>query len=161
MSDAELMERYRLSAKGLQSALQQLLKTNALKEGELAGRFPGFEDTVTIEDTRRVNRTQVRLTLPIYETRDLETKGSIRDITEKGVGVRGIPAVVGEVKEFVIVADDFVDVDPFVLEAECRWITKESRGEYVGGFEIQKISPASLQELKKLIQILLSFQRSS
>ena len=158
MSDADLMEKYKLSAKGLQSAYQQLLKANALTERELQGRSPGFEDTVTVEDTRRLNRTKVRTLLPIYETRDFLLKGRVRDINEKGVGIQGIQAIQGELKEFVIASDEFVEVDPFVFEAECRWVKKEDNEEIFSGFEITKISDASLQELRRLIQLLLSFQ---
>lgn len=158
MSDAQLMERYKLSAKGLQSAYQQLLKANAVTEEDLSGRSPGFEDTVTVEDTRRLNRTKVRTVLPIYETRDLEVRGTVQDINEKGVGIRGIRAMEGEVKELVIASDDFVEVDPFVFEATCRWAKKGDDGQYSGGFEITRITEASSHELRKLIQFLLSFQ---
>ncbi len=158
MTDSELMDRYKLSAKGLQSAFAQLLKANAITEEDLMGRSPGFEDTVAVEDTRRLHRTPVRTVLPIYETRNLELKGTVRDINEKGVGVHGIRAIEGEIKELVIASDDFIEIDPFVFEAECRWIKKGDDGEYLGGFEITKITEASAHELRKLIQFLLSLQ---
>lgn len=161
VSDAELMEEYKISAKGLQSAYQQLLEANAVTEEDLVGRSPGFEDTVTVEDTRRLHRTKVRTILPVYETRNLELKGTVRDINEKGVGIRGIPSIQGEMKELVIASDDFVEIDPFVFEAECRWTRKGDDGEYESGFEITRITEASSQELRKLIQFLLSFQDSA
>jgi hypothetical protein len=97
------------------------------------------------------NLDRISYRVPIFELPDFRTEGTLRDITEKGFGVRGIDVGIGEIKEFVIPADDFVEIDPLVFEAECKWI-EEEHGDIVGGFEITDISEHTLSELRKLIR---------
>ena len=49
MTDAQLMEKYQLSAKGFQSVLKKLIKHNLMSESDLAVRPVGYEDTVAID----------------------------------------------------------------------------------------------------------------
>ena len=49
MTDAQLMEKYHLSARGLQSVLKKLVRHNLVSESDLAVRPVGYEDTVTID----------------------------------------------------------------------------------------------------------------
>jgi len=48
MSDADLMEKYRLTARGLQSLLDQLVKAGALKPTEIEKRVPWSDTTVDL-----------------------------------------------------------------------------------------------------------------
>jgi hypothetical protein len=43
------MEKYHLSARGLQSVLKKLVRHNLVSESDLAVRPVGYEDTVTID----------------------------------------------------------------------------------------------------------------
>jgi hypothetical protein len=79
----------------------------------------------------------------------------VTDVTEKGVGVRGIDAEVGETRTFVISADEFTLVGPFAFEATCRWVNRDgAEGDFLAGFEITKISEDGLRELRNLIRAL-------
>ena len=49
MTDAQLMEKYQLSARGLQSLLKKLIKHNLISESDLEVRPVGYEDTVAID----------------------------------------------------------------------------------------------------------------
>ena len=48
MSDADLMEKYRLSSKGLQSLFEQLVDAKVLKQRELDQRRPWTDNTVDV-----------------------------------------------------------------------------------------------------------------
>jgi uncharacterized protein (DUF433 family) len=48
MSDAELMDKYRLSSKGLQNLFQELTSTDVLKQSELDRRTSHSEETVEV-----------------------------------------------------------------------------------------------------------------
>jgi uncharacterized protein (DUF433 family) len=49
MTDAQLMEKYQLSARGLQSVLKKLIRHKLISESDLEVRPVGYEDTVTID----------------------------------------------------------------------------------------------------------------
>jgi hypothetical protein len=155
MTDADLMAKYGLSAKGLESAFTKLLNSRILTVGEIYGQRRSGQDTVIIDDVRELPRHFLSMTLPIYEPTNPEHRGRIRDVTEKGVGISGIQARIGEVKSFAIGCRPFLDVDNIWLEAECRWINSGKKiEEWYGGFQITKISPRDLRSLRELIRLL-------
>jgi hypothetical protein len=49
MTDAQLIEKYQLSAKGLQSLLKKLIQHSLLSESDLSWRPVGYDDTVAID----------------------------------------------------------------------------------------------------------------
>ena len=55
----------------------------------------------------------------------LEVEETLSDVTEKGIGITGMAARIGETKTFVIPAGDFIETDPILLEARCQWAEEE------------------------------------
>lgn len=108
------------------------------------------------EATRAFRR--IPYSVPVFEKKDLKKKGMLRDITENGLGIRGLRTEVGETKTFVIAPTDFLDIDPLVFDAQCRWTKRDRNGEYLAGFEITDISEPSLRELRKLIRFIQEFE---
>jgi hypothetical protein len=49
MTDAQLMDKYRLSARGLQSVLDKLLDAKLITQAERDWRPVDYEDTVTLD----------------------------------------------------------------------------------------------------------------
>jgi len=92
------------------------------------------------------------------EVEDLKSprvRGALRDITEKGLGITGIPARIGEIKNLVIPTDKFLDEEEISFEAECRWAKEETKqGQWSAGFQITKISEKGLEDLRNLIRSL-------
>jgi len=76
------------------------------------------------------------------------------DISETGLQISGIPTRFGDTKEFLVQADYFADVLPFVIEARCQWASKAESGRLFSGFEITSISKQAFEELKKLTRAL-------
>jgi len=152
MTDSELMDKYRLSIKGLQSIFRKLEAVRAIKPSELYGRFPGFDDTIEVDQVRRQLREYLELSLPIYETERPEKIGSVRDISMRGIGAKGIQASPGEVKTLVINPVDLLSIDPFSFEAICRWVRRDGPNrDYVAGFEITVISEDHEKRLRDLV----------
>ena len=153
MSDFDLLEKYGLSAKGLEKAFRMLVEAGAVNAEELRDRPQSGYDTVFIESLREIPRYYLALTVEIYERTRPEIKGKLRDITEQGVGITGIEARAGEVKSFVIPAEKFIDVDRIVFEAECIWTKREEpNGQFSSGFRIARISEQCLNDLRALIR---------
>ena len=159
LTDFELMEKYQVTLEGLHKVFDQLVKAGALRPEELEERTPFFDDPANRSKTRAFPRKQVDVPLPIYDSHDSAAKGIVKDLSEKGIRIEGITAMVGESKTFLIPADIFPDVDPIGFEAKCRWVEKKGadKGLCITGFEITGISDDSSRKLRKLIEK-LSFQ---
>ncbi|MEW6349541.1 MAG: hypothetical protein AB1646_10805 [Thermodesulfobacteriota bacterium] len=151
MTDTQMMEKYKLTPRGLLSALRKLINVQAVSPEELFERFPLYEQ-LTANDMRKIVRSPLSCPIPIYEAEHPQSRGEVRNVTERGVGVKGIAAKVGETKTFVLDAGAFVAVAPITFSGQCRWVRKKSSGDYVGGFEITMISDTCLQHLRKVIQ---------
>lgn len=157
MTDPELMKKYGLSARGLESAFTKLVNNRMLTVHEIYGHpsRSGGDDTIIVDDLRRLPRHFLSVSVSIYNPSDPGRKGHLRDVTEKGIGLTGIEARIGEVKSFIIPCRDFLNVDNIWFEAECMWIQPcEAPDEWRGGFQIRKISPKDLTHLRDLIRVL-------
>jgi hypothetical protein len=165
MTKLELMEKYQISPKGLGKILKELATLDVISASE-PHEPPAVlvYDLDAVDGIRALPRQPLTIVLPIFiyggvydsnKGRVLQKRGTVRDITEKGVGVRGIKARVDEVKTFVIPANDFFEIDPIVFEARCRWLGPQDRAtDSIGGFQIVNISETSLQQLRKLLHAL-------
>jgi len=155
MSDAQLQDKYKLSSVGLQKAFTKLVDAELLKPSEIQGRLPGYQSPIGVEGVRVLARNFLAFPVPVYEVESLLVQGEIIDITEKGLQVAGIEAEPQETKTFLIRADEFLDIYPFVFEARCQWVRREEPDDRcVAGFEIVDISEMGLEELRRLIGVL-------
>ncbi len=152
MSDHELMEKYQLTVRGLESLFRKLEESKAVRRSELYGRFSSFEDTVDLESTRKFSRSFLALPLRIYEQGNPENGGELLDAIEKGVGVRGLTVPSGQSARLVIASGGFVGLQDISFDAICRWGKQGDDGAWMSGFEIVTISEPDLQNLKKLIR---------
>ena len=153
LCDAELMEKYHLTARGLQSAFDKLIKNRIISIQELYGRPTDEDDTVIIDDSFRPPRHYLAVTVPIYDPERPEVKGKLRDITDRGLGVIGIESRVGEAKSFVIPCRKFLKLENIWFEAECLWSDPATETEpTVAGFQIVNISAENMTRLRQLIK---------
>jgi PilZ domain len=156
LSNLELMEKYKLSSKGLLSAFNKLISTQTVEEQELAGRIPLLDDTIDIDHAREFPRCYPALGLPIYDEKASEAEYHVVDVTEKGVQVVGMAARVGDLKTLIIKAGGLDErIKPCTFDAECRWVKADpKKGNSVAGFEITYISDKDLEVLLHIIQLL-------
>lgn len=155
VSDAQLQSKYKLSNVGLQKAFTKLVDAELLKASDIQGRLPDYQSPIGVEGVRVLARNYLAFPVPVYEAQSLLVKGEIIDITEKGLQVVGIEVEPKETKSFLIRADEFHDIYPFVFDARCQWVKREDPdGRCVAGFEIVDISDLGLEELRRLIGVL-------
>jgi hypothetical protein len=152
LTDKELMTKYHLSSKGLQSALTKLIKLLVIDPDEIESRFQLYDDTVNIHSMRRAVRVPAPYPVEIRDKKDLNNHGMVRDISELGVGVEGIKTKANDERSLVIMCDEIVDIDPIEFDAVCRWAKTVNDGTFSAGFEITHISDLARTELKKLIR---------
>ena len=123
MSDPQLMEKHSLSSKGLQCIFKKLSEAKAISPCELFNRAPSVgDDTADVTNIRLLPRDFVEVPLPICDADDPKNMGTITDVTEKGLGIRGIRVATGETKTLVFFSDRLFPVGPFALQAQCRWV---------------------------------------
>jgi len=154
MNDAELMEKYGLSAKGLESAFTKLINSRLMAVEEIYGHpsRTGQDTVIIIDDLRQLPRHYLSVAVTVYDPHNPDQAGELRDITEKGIGITGIQARIGEIKTLVIDSRDYLDVGAIWFDAECVWMQPgKTAGEWRGGFQIKRIDPQDLKRLRDLI----------
>ncbi len=156
MEGSELMEKYQLSNSALQKIFQTLLAEGLLGPGEINGFKPPLNTGASaFHERRQISRRAPSLQIVVSDRSNDGLSGTVKDITEKGLAVRGIEADIGELKTLAILGDEIGIVDPFELRAECRWVGSEgSEGQSVAGFQVIAISNQDLQRLQELLECL-------
>jgi hypothetical protein len=153
IGDSQLMEKHRLSAKGLQGVFKKLVDARAIRPKELFNRAPSFDDTADVASFRLIPRDFVDVPLPICDAENSQNMGTIVDVTENGLGLRGFKTKNGETKTLVFFSDSLFPVGPFAVEAQCRWVKNgNGNGQIESGFEITNISESGSRQLKKIIE---------
>lgn len=154
MHPETIRDKYLLSPAQLQKTVDILLENNLVTADQLRQYAAGQIEDVGNTVVRESERCYLDFELPIVDTGPPEIDGIVRDLSEKGVGIAGVPAQLGDVKTFLVFHDELVLVEPFMFEARCRWVArKEPRNEVVTGFQITHISEKDREELRKLIRL--------
>lgn len=154
MNGSQLMERYILTSDQLAAAVEALIRNKVMTKAEIGPDLGALVAPKGPENLREMDRCYLDFELPIVDTGPPEIDGVVRDLTEKGVGIVGIPSEVGETKTFLVLHDEFVLIEPFMFDAECRWTTRnDPGGEFVSGFQITRIADKDLAELRKLLHL--------
>ncbi len=160
MTEPQIMEKYGLSSRGLQSTFWKLIRSGALTWDELLSIYPNLEDSVTLQRIRNSVRNYPILGIKVYEETNPDNKGKIKDLSDKGFGVIGIFASVGEKKTLVLVPDELADLEPFSVVAECRWFKPNGHGGLSSaGFEMLHIDEKIAVAIQELVQLMtLTFE---
>ena len=102
VSDFELMSKYGLSLEQLEKVLGRLLEAGEIRGAEIEERGSFFDDPANRSKTRRFPRIYLRVPLEIEDLNDSANKGLLIDLSDDGFRTRGIAAVVGEEKVFLV-----------------------------------------------------------
>ena len=156
MGDEELQAKYQLSSKSFQSILEKLVARDAISHPELCERSSLYKGTTDLTRVRKFRRVDLNIAVPIYDV-EASATGILRDISEKGLRVAGIESSVGQVKTLQIPIDMFMQTDPLLIIAECKWVeTKGKNKRYpVAGFEIMDLSERDRKTLRDFMGVLV------
>ncbi len=124
MTDPELMTKYKIDRKALQSLFKKLLDLKAISRDTLFGEMGLQYESSVPANVREADRYVLDFDIPVYEDGHPETQGSVHDITEKGVGIRGLRIRVNEVKTLVVLGDAFGVVAPFRIECPMQVVNR-------------------------------------
>lgn len=213
MDDHALMDKYRLSSRGIQDLMEKLVKAGLLAQSEVDDRMPSYDSTVDLRDvidklelgdpvgmTKKStgamltcpvcgashsnkigkcpqcgfglllssNRAGDRpgdgsvfrdsgrylvVPVPVYEIRNPRLVGTVSDITDKAVGVTGIPTMIEETKTLVVAPEHSLMIQPIRFRSKCRWKDLSKPG-HVARFEILEIAEKDRRSLRELIEVL-------
>jgi hypothetical protein len=151
LTSCELMNKYSLAARELDGVLAQVKK--ALGDplviyGRASQDAGGTQDKI-----RFFRRHRVDLPVVICDVNNPAVRGEVRDVSEKGIGVQKMDTKVDEVKNLLVLANEYFSINPFVFEAQCRWTSPTTDERHLlAGFEIIKISEESSKSLGRFIK---------
>jgi hypothetical protein len=156
VSEAELIAKHGLSPEGLQGLFKELVNGKIVTHQYLCKRFSSYRERTDQLKQRRARRVGLSVSLPVCDVSSMSF-GIVRDISETGLRVAGIKYQVGDVITFQLPIDVFMNADPLLIIAKCRWVSVKGneRRYFVAGFELVDLSAADLQVLKQLINLLL------
>ncbi|MBI5570567.1 MAG: PilZ domain-containing protein [Desulfomonile tiedjei] len=156
MSDAALMEKYKLTSRGLQRIFERLVDSNAIGHAELQEISSSYRAKVEGISGRRHNRAYLTVPVPIYDSQSFSA-GLLRDISREGFRVVGIESAVGDIKTFEIPLDMFGRAEPLLVVGECRWVARRGLDQryIVAGYKMSNFSRADENAVRKFISSLL------
>ncbi|MEW6139588.1 MAG: PilZ domain-containing protein [Thermodesulfobacteriota bacterium] len=163
LSDEELMKKYTLTPKDLTVVMNKLMNSGLIGFEDLQRREVPFEEEETFvppSEFRRWERYEVEFPLRVYEKSNRAVQGTVMNISERGIGIRGIRASVGEMKTLVLRADEVFQMGPIVCEAVCRWIAPSREDRHcTGGYEVIEFLEGNLMTLQHLMKALTLEER--
>jgi len=151
----QLMEKFGLSPLGLQTVLKKLVHSRVLGIADLGVELYLRLEANVPENIRADERLRLEFEVSVCDVDRPDTMGTVRDITEKGIGTKGIEAKVDEIKTLMVMGDVLGQVSPFVFKAKCRWIgTSRVDRNRLAGFQIIRIPDRDLLQLKRLVELI-------
>ncbi len=156
MADQELMRKYNLTARGLGTLLRNLVNANVVSFREVIRMASGQVNLPEIVAELRIrSRKQLEFLMPISDSEEPDNVGLVYDISDDGVGTRGLKTEMHEIRTLVIPADDYFRMEPVIFKGVCRWVEKkEDRWESAAGFKVAHLMRGSLTELQEIIRAL-------
>jgi hypothetical protein len=158
LTDDELAAKYRLSNRGLGTLFRSLVDAELIGFSELLRRFPGRKDLPEIvAEFRTSRRHHLRVSLPVHDAARPSNQGVICDVSDEGVGVRGIEVLEDEIKTLVVPEYELFRLGPVIFQAVCTWF-RNRRGmhDHAAGFMVVEVLKGSLKELRTPNRVLIS-----
>jgi hypothetical protein len=155
LSDFEIMSKYGLSVEQLEKVLDKLVEAGTIREDEIKERSLFFDDPANRLQTRRFPRTYLRVPLEIEDLNNSSNKGLLIDLSEGAFRTRGITAVVGEEKLFLVSLKE-VRKRAVRLRATCAWAKQDVDAKLLkeAGFKIVHISESDFLEIRRVANLL-------
>ncbi|HTY25795.1 MAG TPA: PilZ domain-containing protein [Desulfomonilaceae bacterium] len=155
LSETELMAKHRLTLKGLQRLFKELVHAKIVTHEDMYERFASYRQRIDQLKQRQARRVSLSVRLPVYDASSA-SYGILRDISETGLRVAGIEYEVGDVTTFQLPIDSFMNADPLLVIAKCRWVSEEGKKikYFVAGFELLDLSSTDRKVLNEFISLL-------
>lgn len=156
MAAWELQIKYKVSEKSLQTIFKKLVACSAISHSELYELSSFYKARIDRIPGRAYPSADLALYVPIYDIGS-GAIGVLRDISETGMCVAGITSSAGQATTFQIPVDMFMQAQPLLIIAECKWVEVKGRQKRypVAGFEIMDLPETDQEVLRDFIEFLL------
>lgn len=152
MDRQSLITKYEISNKQLRKIFNRLERSGMIAK-EYIDALPLLEeDTTSVWQPREFLRCYPLVSLHVADTENPQSRGTVVDLSEKGLGLLGITTSVDETKTMKLIPTIIVGDISLQFTARCRWtgpFDPELRAR--SGFEITEIDEINLQWLRELI----------
>ena len=159
-TDAKLMEKYDLSVPDLENVFRTLVDIRAINHIDVLAWSIFGNKVISTERIRLFPRDSLEFTVPVFELMCPEREGVVKNVSRTGLCVKGMTALVNEIKTFSIALDLSRQVVSHPFEARCRWTRRnEISGEMESGYAIVESSRKTWNKLLngiKLVRHLVS-----
>jgi hypothetical protein len=162
MTVAEIAKKNGFLAENFSNILKRLEDLHFLSDDNCTSKTRSHFTEHGARDRRSVPRLQRPvLTTRIYEAAVPEKRGLILDLSESGIGVRGIESQTDQEKTLVMNVGDFAEYEALTFKCRCRWISvyDDSQRDPCAGFEITSISEDTLGCLKTVLAAEIALTR--
>ncbi len=156
LTDAEIMDKYQLSAAELRRRILQLIRDNAVSSADVYWRPILYDYEVSDDDRRATPRYSLELLLPVNEMGSPEpASGFLIDINEKGGCVKGINPSLGEKVTLRIEPRALISAGEIIFDVVFRWVERMGDADFLAGFQILGISKRDSILLRELIRTIV------
>ena len=131
MTSAQLMDKHKLTLRGLQRVFRKLVDAGWLTHEECVAAVPDEETSITLQKIRQIPRRLPVLSVALYDRRRPAVTGVLRDISERGLGVAGMRAETDETRTLVV-----------VRTSRSRWLRFRSMRDAGGSKRGSRMRPA-------------------
>ncbi len=150
MTDVKLMRKYELSSDDLENVFRKLLDIQAINHIDVLAWSVFGNRIISTENIRLFPRQNLDFVLPVFESDGLGSEGLIRDVSRKGLSIKGIEAEVGEMKNLAVSLDLARQVVSLPFEVVCRWVrTNRREGVRIAGFLVTESSQDTWKKVLK------------
>ncbi len=155
-TDGDLMEKYRLSARGLSKVFDKLIAGGFLSRADLEGRIATYEDTAEVDEGALTLPSEDELVclVPVRTADGSAETGMVCNLGAGQIEVSGIGGEIGDTRRLTVLSSMFFPVDSFTVEAQCIWrIDNAYEGQPVSGWIILAVDEDGQERLRKLVSL--------
>lgn len=143
------------SKEELQQEIEMLRKRVSELEDLKHNLEPELSPEEAFKQVRVLDRKPLFIEVPIVVVDQPDNRGTVLNMTVKGLGVRGIRCKALERLKLEVCPPEDLDLHSFSFDAVCRWVQEEqSDGNVYSGFEIIDISAVDMSNLGALLMAL-------
>jgi hypothetical protein len=156
MIEAEIMAKHGLTGEELLTVIEKLVALDLVKPWDVLDRVTFIEDSIKGGHKRTTPRYHIAVHVSIHSVHDPETRGSVVDVSDTGLGIQGLPCEQGVTETFAITRTKGGETVEIFFDAECRWTRIDPKSRMpLAGLRVTRISRSNLKKLRDLIRELI------
>jgi len=161
-TDRELLEKYLLSEHELQTVFRRCFEADLLDLVEFRAWLNVCNENVPLKQIRLYRRDTLNFTLLILKVNQLKNPGRVVDISQYGLGTRGIRTAVNRLTKLTIPEDDSLEIPEMSIHALCQWAREDSGdGDFRAGFNVRLLArEGNWNHFRRIVKSLIAIDQA-